>query len=105
VTPDLVAIEKSTGKLWVYPGKANGLGTRVQLGTSWTKMAKLSAVGDLSRDGKADFVAVDTSTGKLHSTRAARSALGPSKAAAGTADGKGWWSAADPPLRPRNLAS
>jgi hypothetical protein len=64
--PDLMAIEKSTGKLWVYPGKANGLGTRVQLGTSWTKLAKLSAVGDLSRDGKPDFVAVDTSTGKLY---------------------------------------
>jgi hypothetical protein len=65
--PDLVAMEKSTGKLWVYPGKANGLGTRVQLATSWTtKMAKLSAVGDLSRDGKPDLVAVDTSTGKLY---------------------------------------
>lgn len=62
---DLVAIEKSTGKLWAYPGKANGLTTRKQLGTSWTKMAKLAAVGDLSRDGKPDFAAVDTSTGKL----------------------------------------
>ncbi|TWD74868.1 VCBS repeat protein [Kribbella amoyensis] len=62
---DLVAIEKSTGKLWVYPGKANGLGTRKQLGTSWTRMTKLAAVGDLSRDGKPDFVAVDSSTGKL----------------------------------------
>jgi hypothetical protein len=65
--PDLVAMEKSTGKLWVYPGKANGLGTRVQLATSWTtKMAKLAAVGDLSRDGKPDLVAVDTSTRKLY---------------------------------------
>jgi hypothetical protein len=64
--PDVAAVEKSTGKIWVYPGKASGLGTRVQLGTSWTKMAKLSAVGDLSRDGKPDFVAVDTSTGKLY---------------------------------------
>ncbi|GAA1656569.1 hypothetical protein GCM10009744_56690 [Kribbella alba] len=63
--PDLVAVEKSTGKLWVYPGKANGLGTRKQIGTGWTRMAKLAAVGDLSRDGKPDFVAVDSGTGKL----------------------------------------
>ncbi|TCO45601.1 VCBS repeat protein [Kribbella antiqua] len=62
---DLIAIEKSTGKLWAYPGKGGGFGPRKQIGTGWTSLTKLTAVGDLSRDGKPDFVAVDTKTGKL----------------------------------------
>ena len=63
--PDLVTIEKSTGKLWAYPGKANGLGTRKEIGHGWSKLTKLAAVGDLSHDGKPDFVTVDPATGKL----------------------------------------
>lgn len=84
--PDLVAVEKSTGKLWVYPGKANGLGTRKQIGTSWTKMTKLSAVGDLSRDGKPDFVAVDSATGMLWLYKGLTFAGGTSRVQIGT----GW---------------
>jgi peptidase C39-like protein/VCBS repeat protein len=83
--PDLVAIEKSTGKLWVYPGKVNGLGTRKQIGTSWTSMTKLAAVGDLSRDGKPDFVAVD-SAGKLWLYKGLTFAGGTSRVQIGT----GW---------------
>ncbi len=54
-----------TGILWAYPGKAGGFGPRKQIGTKWIGLAKLTAVGDLSRDGKPDFVAVDAKTGKL----------------------------------------
>jgi hypothetical protein len=85
--PDLVTIEKATGRLWVYPGKANGLGTRKQLGTSWTKMTKLAAIGDLSRDGKPDFVAVDSSTGKLWLYKGLTYAGGTSRVEIGTG---GW---------------
>ncbi|MEV6281502.1 FG-GAP-like repeat-containing protein [Kribbella sp. NPDC051770] len=85
--PDLVTIEKSTGKLWVYPGKLNGLGTRKQIGTSWQKMTKLAAIGDLSRDGKPDFAAVDTSTGKLWLYKGLTFAGGTSRAEIGTG---GW---------------
>ncbi|MGW1341222.1 FG-GAP repeat domain-containing protein [Kribbella sp. NPDC002412] len=33
--------------------------------TKWAGLTKLTAVGDLSRDGKPDFVTVDSKTGKL----------------------------------------
>ncbi|MGC4939458.1 FG-GAP-like repeat-containing protein [Kribbella sp. DT2] len=85
--PDLVTVEKSTGKLWVYPGKLNGLAARKQLGTSWQKMTKLAAVGDLSRDGKPDFAAVDTSTGKLWLYKGLTFAGGTSRTEIGTG---GW---------------
>jgi hypothetical protein len=62
---DLVAVEKSTGKLWAYPGAAGGFGPRKQIGSGWGGLTKLAAVGDLSRDGKPDLVTVDPKTGKL----------------------------------------
>ncbi|ADB34293.1 FG-GAP repeat protein [Kribbella flavida DSM 17836] len=85
--PDLVTIEKSTGRLWVYPGKLNGLAARKQLGTSWTKMTKLAPIGDLSRDGKPDFVAVDSGTGKLWLYKGLTFAGGTSRVEIGTG---GW---------------
>ncbi|WP_344179638.1 FG-GAP-like repeat-containing protein [Kribbella lupini] len=85
--PDLVTIEKSTGKLWVYPGKLNGLAARKQLGTSWQKMTKLAAIGDLSRDGKPDFAAVDIATGKLWLYKGLGFAGGTSRVEIGTG---GW---------------
>lgn len=85
--PDLVAIQKSTGVLWAYPGKANGFGPRKQLGTKWTSMTKLAAIGDLSRDGKPDFVAVDSSTGKLWLYKGLTFAGGTSRVQIGTG---GW---------------
>ncbi|MFG2642575.1 FG-GAP-like repeat-containing protein [Streptomyces sp. NPDC048370] len=64
---DLVAVEKSTGKLWLYPGTASGgLGGRKLLGSGgWTGMNALVGAGDMDRDGRPDLVAREASTGKL----------------------------------------
>lgn len=64
---DVAAVEKSTGKLWLYPGTADGkLGTRVQIGNSgWTNMQNL-AYGRFNADAYDDLTAVDSRDGKLY---------------------------------------
>ncbi|MFJ2933970.1 FG-GAP-like repeat-containing protein [Streptomyces sp. NPDC087219] len=64
---DLVARERSTGKLWLYPGSGTGgIGTRKLIGAGgWNGVGRIAGVGDLSRDGRADLVAVEKSTGRL----------------------------------------
>ncbi|MEU7068719.1 FG-GAP-like repeat-containing protein [Streptomyces narbonensis] len=64
---DLVAVEKASGKLWLYPGTAAGtLGARKLLGTGgWNGMNALTGVGDMNNDGRPDLVAREASTGKL----------------------------------------
>ncbi|MFD0353892.1 peptidoglycan DD-metalloendopeptidase family protein [Streptomyces sp. NPDC127110] len=66
---DVVGVEKSTGKLWMYKGNANGTiasgGSRVEIGSGgWNGMSNLTG-GDFTGDGKDDIVAVEESTGKL----------------------------------------
>jgi hypothetical protein len=69
-TEGLLAIEKSTGNLYFYPGtgtiSTNTLGARIQVGTGWNSMSNLTAPGILNKDGKADLIAVDSSTGNLY---------------------------------------
>ncbi|MEU4120269.1 VCBS repeat-containing protein [Kitasatospora sp. NPDC028055] len=62
---DIVATEKSTGKLWLYPGTGRGLGDRVEIGSGGWNGMNNSAVGDFNGDGKKDLVASENSTGKL----------------------------------------
>ncbi|MFF8607768.1 FG-GAP-like repeat-containing protein [Streptomyces sp. NPDC015346] len=63
---DLLTVEKSTGKLWLYPGTSTGgLGARKLLGSGWNGMNALVPAGDMNSDGRADLVAREASTGKL----------------------------------------
>ncbi|GAA2166122.1 MULTISPECIES: FG-GAP-like repeat-containing protein [Glycomyces] len=56
---DVIAREKSTGYLWLYPGKGDGyLGSRVKIGTGWSAMREITAAGDLDHDGHADVLAI-----------------------------------------------
>jgi hypothetical protein len=65
---DLIAREASTGKLWLYPGTGTGsVGTRKLIGSGgWNAMSRITAVGDLTGDGRSDLMAVEKATGKLY---------------------------------------
>lgn len=59
---DVLAREKSTGHLWLYPGLGTGkVGARVKIGTGWNSMREITSVGDLDHDGHADVVAIRAS--------------------------------------------
>jgi hypothetical protein len=63
---DLWAREASTGYLWRYPGTAAGaLGARTRHGAGWNSMREITAMGDLTGDGRNDLVAVEASTGNM----------------------------------------
>ncbi|MET9773022.1 FG-GAP-like repeat-containing protein [Streptomyces sp. NPDC006367] len=64
---DLIAVEKSTGKLWLYPGTSTGtLGSRTLIGTGgWNAMNALVGMGDVTGDNRPDLYAREKSTGKL----------------------------------------
>ncbi|WP_326575718.1 FG-GAP-like repeat-containing protein [Actinacidiphila glaucinigra] len=61
---DLVAREKATGKLWLYPGTSTRtLGARKLIGTGgWNSMDHILGVGDTSGDGRPDLEASDGSS-------------------------------------------
>ncbi|MEV7130133.1 FG-GAP-like repeat-containing protein [Streptomyces sp. NPDC093260] len=64
---DLIAVEKATGKLYLYPGTSTGtLGSRKLIGTGgWNAMNALAGAGDVNGDGHPDLYAREGSTGKL----------------------------------------
>ncbi|MER5311105.1 FG-GAP-like repeat-containing protein [Streptomyces sp. NPDC002773] len=64
---DLLAVEKATGKLWLYPATTTGtLGARKLIGSGgWNIMNTLVATGDMNGDGRADLTAREGATGKL----------------------------------------
>ncbi|WP_318212457.1 peptidase inhibitor family I36 protein [Streptomyces sp. SJL17-1] len=55
---DVIAREKSTGKLWLYPGRAGVLGARALVGSGGCNgMESILGVGDWSADGRPDLLA------------------------------------------------
>ncbi|WP_329274266.1 FG-GAP-like repeat-containing protein [Streptomyces sp. NBC_00691] len=64
---DVIAREKATGKLWLYPGTGSGgFGARKLIGSGgWNSLGQLAAFGDLSGDGRSDLLAVEKATGRL----------------------------------------
>ncbi|QNP64891.1 FG-GAP-like repeat-containing protein [Streptomyces genisteinicus] len=63
---DLFAVEKATGKLWLYPGTGSGLGARKLVGSGgWNSMNALVGAGDMTGDGRPDLIAREKATGKL----------------------------------------
>lgn len=96
---DLIATEKSTGKLYLYPGTSTGtLGSRKLIGTGgWNTMAHLVAVGDFNGTDAPDLLAVtnDAYTGDGSSYSAGwqltYSGRGDGGLAAGRPVRDGWW--------------
>ncbi|MFE7602741.1 hypothetical protein [Streptomyces sp. NPDC057494] len=69
---DVIAREKATGKLWLYPGASTRtLGARRLIGSGgWNSMDHVLAVGDTSGGGRPDLEASDGSTLYQHQGRA-----------------------------------
>lgn len=73
---DLLAVQASTGNLYLYPGRGTSLGARRLVGPGWNAMSELTGVGDFNRDGRVDLVARENATGKLWLYRGTNGDLG-----------------------------
>lgn len=63
---DLLARERLTGRLWLYPGNGSGGWLpRVLVGNGWGIFNTLVGPGDFNGDGTADVLARDNATGAL----------------------------------------
>ena len=63
---DVLALERATGDLWLYPG--NGRGgwlARQRAGVGWNVMNSLVGVGDFTGDQRPDLLAREAATGYL----------------------------------------
>jgi hypothetical protein len=76
-TADVVAADRATGKLWLYPGPTLAATNRRLIGTGgWNGMTELTGIGDLTGDGKPDLIAAQKSDGTLWLYPGASKALG-----------------------------
>ncbi|MFD3657047.1 FG-GAP repeat domain-containing protein [Streptomyces sp. NPDC058620] len=62
--PDLVTRQKSTGDVYFHAGAAGGkFAARVRIGSALGKYARMTGVGDITGDGRADLLAHDRNGG------------------------------------------
>jgi hypothetical protein len=62
---DVLAVQSSTGCLYLYRGHGTGLNRTTKIGCGWNAMSELTGVGDFNRDGRVDLIARTTATGEL----------------------------------------
>ena len=74
--PDLLAVQTSTGSLYVYPGRGTSLGARHLIGGGWNALSELAGVGDFNRDGHVDLLARNTATGDVWLYKGTGTSLG-----------------------------
>ena len=76
-TADVVAADRATGQLWLYPGPTFAASDRRLIGTAgWNGMTDLTGIGDLTGDGRPDLIATKTSDGTLWLYPGGTNALG-----------------------------
>jgi hypothetical protein len=65
--PDVLAVERATGTLWIYPvlRTGHGLAPRLRAGSGWQTMDVVLGAGDISGDGVPDVLARERATGSL----------------------------------------
>ncbi|MFB7591964.1 FG-GAP repeat domain-containing protein [Streptomyces sp. NPDC056169] len=56
---DIIARNKTTGDLWLYPNTGHSLAKPVRIGGGWNTYDKLAAGSDLTGDGRPDLIATD----------------------------------------------
>jgi hypothetical protein len=62
---DMIARDKASSRLFLYPGNGAGLESRVGIGSGWTNYGAITRFGDFNRDGHEDLIARDSATGYL----------------------------------------
>ncbi|ACU71487.1 FG-GAP repeat protein [Catenulispora acidiphila DSM 44928] len=65
-TDDFVAIEHSTGNLYLYTSPAYSGTDRTKLGWGWNSIRDLADVGDHNGDGAADLIGIDTADNHMY---------------------------------------
>jgi peptidoglycan/xylan/chitin deacetylase (PgdA/CDA1 family) len=73
---DVLALQPSTGTVWLYPRSGMPFSAPVRLSTGWSAGTATTRLGDVDGDGRDDVLARDPETGDLMLFRGSGTALG-----------------------------